>query len=98
MAALGNDPHHWLKLQSSLDLTPTLAWELFVRRIGALPQPAVPAYTRVDTRLAWRVGRDTELALVGRNVFDPRHPEWGAAANRVEHEREWAVQWRWRLP
>jgi iron complex outermembrane receptor protein len=71
---------------------------VFLRHIGALPQPAVPSYTTVDMRLAWQAGPNTELALVGRNLYDPQHAEWGAAANRVEHERQWVLQWRWRLP
>jgi iron complex outermembrane receptor protein len=98
LPTLGNDPRHWVKLRSSMDLTPTLAWDVFLRHIGALPQPAVPSYTTVDMRLAWQAGPNTELALVGRNLSDPQHAEWGAAANRVEHERQWVLQWRWRLP
>jgi iron complex outermembrane receptor protein len=68
------------------------------RHIGALPQPFVPSYTTVDMRVAWQAGPHTELALVARNLSDPQHAEWGAAANRVEHERQWVLQWRWRLP
>jgi iron complex outermembrane recepter protein len=97
MAALGNDPKHWWQLRSSFDLTPQLAWELGVRRVGALPNPAVPAYTAVDSRLAWSPWRDFEMALVLRNLADPRHPEWGASPARTEFERSAALQLRWRL-
>jgi iron complex outermembrane receptor protein len=97
IASLGNDPRHWIKLRSSMDLTPRHTWELALRRFGALPQPAVPAYTAVDTRLAWQATPSVELALVGRNLFDKRHAEWGSPANRVEFERELLLQLRWRL-
>jgi iron complex outermembrane receptor protein len=41
----------------------------------------------VDARLAWRPNDQLELALVGRNLFDNRHPEFGASATRHEIER-----------
>jgi iron complex outermembrane receptor protein len=82
LATLGNDPRHWLSLRSSLDLGARWSWDVSVRRVGARPQPAVPAYTAFDSRLAWSSG-EWELALVLRNIGDPRHPEWGAPANRV---------------
>jgi iron complex outermembrane receptor protein len=94
-AALGNDPRHWLSLRSSLDLGERWAWDVSVRRVGARPQPAVPAYTAVDMRVAWTSG-PWELGLVLRNLADPRHPEWGVPANRVEHERSALLQLSWR--
>jgi iron complex outermembrane receptor protein len=96
LAVLGNDPRHWLSLRSSLDLGARWAWDVSVRRVGARPQPAVPAYTAIDSRLAWSTGNEWELALVLRNIGDPRHPEWGAPANRVEHQRSALLQLQWR--
>ena len=97
IAALGNDPRHWFKLRSSMDITPRHNWEVSLRHFGALPQQAVPAYTAVDTRLAWQASPSFEVALVGRNLFDSWHAEWGPAANRVEFERELLLQLRWQL-
>ncbi len=96
-ASLGNDPRHWWSLRSTVDLTPRLIWDLSVRRSGGLPAPAVPGYTDVDTRLAWSVTPDLEVALSVRNLADARHPEWGIAANRIEFGRSAALQFRWRL-
>ena len=95
--ALGNDPRQWWSLRSTADLTPRLAWQLSVRHVGALPAPSVPSYTAVDTRLAWSLSPSCELALSVQNVFDPKHAEWGAPANRVELERSFLVQLRWGL-
>lgn len=36
----------------------------------------IPAYTRVDLRAAWQVGKKLELGLVGQNLADDRHPEF----------------------
>jgi len=95
LAALGNDPRHWATLRSSLDLTAQAAWDLSVRRTGARPNPVVPAYTAVDTRLAWKPAPGTEVALAVMNLLDDGHPEWGAPANRVEHERSVQLQLHW---
>jgi hypothetical protein len=37
----------------------------------------VPAYAALDARLAGRVGL-WELAVIARNLFDDRHPEFGS--------------------
>jgi iron complex outermembrane receptor protein len=95
--ALGNDPRHAWSLRSSFDVSATLAWELSVRRVGALPNPIVPAYWAADTRLAWRVSPELELALTGQNLFERAHPEWGVAASRVEFRRALGLQLRWAL-
>jgi iron complex outermembrane receptor protein len=96
-ALLGNDPSHWWMLRSSLDITERQQFDVMLRRVGALKLPAVPAYTAVDLRYGWKLARDVEVGLVLRNLFDPDHAEWGAAANRVEHERSALVQLSWRL-
>jgi iron complex outermembrane receptor protein len=43
-----------------------------VRRVAALPDPQVPAYTAWDLRYGWRPRADLLLALIGRNLFQPR--------------------------
>ncbi|MEP7301839.1 MAG: TonB-dependent receptor [Caldimonas sp.] len=96
MASLGNDPHGYATLRSALDLGPAWSWDVDVRRVGARPNPAVPAYTAVDTRVAWKVTSYADLTLGVQNLFDRRHAEWGVAANRVEVERSAFVQLRLR--
>lgn len=44
--------------------------------VDSLPSLNVPAYTRLDARIGWRIQRDLELSLTGRNLFDPGHPEF----------------------
>ena len=96
MAALGNDPRHWWSLRSSLDLTPRLAWDLWLRGVGARPQPLVPAYTALNMRLAWAALPALEVALVLHNLNDPGHAEWGPPANRVELMRSAQLHLNWR--
>ena len=86
-SATGNDPDNWWKLRASLDLGPKHELDLMVRHYDPLPNPAVPEYTALDARFAWRATRSLELSLTGQNLTDKRHPEWGFAPGRPEFER-----------
>lgn len=95
--ALGNDPNYQWFLRSALDLTPAHEFDLDVRRVGALPQPAVDAYTAVDARLGWRARRDLELSLTLENLFDGAHPEFPQLTTQGEYGRTAFVKLVWRL-
>jgi iron complex outermembrane receptor protein len=95
VAAAGNDPKHQFNLRSSFDLAGNQHLEVMARYVGELPNPAVPAYTAVDARYAWQVRRELELSLTAQNLFDPRHPEFGAPATRSEIERGLFLRVRW---
>ena len=90
------DPSHFASVRSSWDLAPGQELDLSVRRVAALPRPAVPAYTSVDLRYGVQLGRDLDVSVIGRNLFDPRHAEYGAAPGRSEYERAVAVKLTWR--
>jgi len=38
---------------------------------------SLPAYWGADLRIAYRPKPGIEIAVVGQNLFDPQHPEWG---------------------
>jgi iron complex outermembrane receptor protein len=95
-AGHGNDPRRWIKLRSAVDLTSRHELDVMLRYVGALPSPVVPSYTAVDARLGWRVSRELELSLLLQNLFDRSHPEFGAAANRVEFRRGAFINVVWR--
>ena len=86
--AEGNDPRHQLGIRTAINLPHHAELEGFLRRVAALPAPAVPAYTELDIRASWAVSDDLEVALVGRNLLHASHPEFGPAGpRRVEIER-----------
>jgi len=93
---LGNDPGHQWSLGSSFDLGSNVEFDVTVRRVGALPNPALPAYTALDARLGWRPRNDLELSLAVQNMADPRHAEWGSVAARAQVERSafFKIVWR----
>jgi iron complex outermembrane receptor protein len=97
VANLGNDPHLQWNVRSSLNISPAGEFDVIVRHVGALPVPAVPAYTAVDARFAWRVSRELELALLGQNLFDARHHEFNAIAAASQIERRVFLKATWRM-
>jgi len=94
-SALGNDPSHQWMLRSAWDLTPAVDVDVSLRRIAALPDPAVEAYSALDVRIGWRPRSDLSLSLVARNLLDSQHPEFGAASGRSEIARSLFVQATW---
>jgi iron complex outermembrane receptor protein len=94
---LGNDPEFQWNLGASFNLSPRQELDVNLRHVGALPDPAVPAYTTVDLRYGWRMRRGLEVALIGRNLFDKSHPEFGAWPARSEIGRSLALRVEWAL-
>jgi iron complex outermembrane recepter protein len=97
VAGLGNDPHQQWNLRSSLDIGSRGEFDVLVRHVGALPSPAVQAYTAVDARLALRVSPTLELSVLGQNLFDPRHVEFNAVGAASQIERKVFVKATWKL-
>lgn len=79
-AGLGNDPSRIASLRSQWNVARAWDIDLAVRHVGALPSPAVPAYTVLDLSVAWRPMRAVELRLNVANVADRVHREFGTPA------------------
>jgi iron complex outermembrane recepter protein len=72
----GSSPRHEATAQSSLDISKRLQLDLVFRYVSALTAQNVPAYSTGDARFAWGFWRQMELSIVGRNLFQPHHPEY----------------------
>ena len=93
----GDSPQHQSFIRSSLSLPHQLAFDVTARYVGNLPHQQVPAYATSDVRLGWQATEGVELEIVGQNLFDPRHPEFGTPAARREVERSLRGRATWRL-
>ena len=93
--AAGNDPAHQFSARSAMNLPHNLEWDTALRVIGALPSPNVPSYVTLDTRLGWTVSKGVELSLIGFNLLDHDHPEFGAAPTRSELARAFYARIVW---
>lgn len=85
----GNDPHHQFLIQSMTNLPANFEFDSVLRYVDNLNQrgPLVPSYVSLDLRLGWRPTPNWEFAIVGQNLLDKRHPEFGAPATRQEIPR-----------
>lgn len=94
---LGNDPEHQWMLRSQASLSPAVEFDLTLRHVSALPQPAVPAYTVADLRLAWQARPGLELSLIGQDLGRPAHAEFNPADASRFGPRAW-LRLQWALP
>jgi iron complex outermembrane receptor protein len=96
-SALGDDPDYQWQLRSAFNLPRRQQLDLAVRRVAALPDPGVPAYTALDVRYAWRVSDALELSVVAQDLLDAGHPEFNAEPGRSDIGRNVMLQMRWSL-
>lgn len=82
----GNDPEHQFSLQSLVNLPANFQLDVTARYVSSLPSPVVPDYFTFDVRFAWQF-RNWEFAVVGQNLWDSQHAEFGAAGTRLEIPR-----------
>ncbi|MDP9053540.1 MAG: TonB-dependent receptor [Acidobacteriota bacterium] len=74
-----NTPQFQGQIRSSFDVTKRLDWDVLFWHVGRLRDGgdgAVPAYNRLDTRMAWRIGEAFEVSVTGQNLLTPLHAEF----------------------
>jgi outer membrane receptor protein involved in Fe transport len=92
-----NDPSHFWMLRSSYDISRDKEADFTLRHTGELPRPEVPSYTTMDLRFGWKIRPDPELSVVGQNLLNSSHAEFGAAATRSVFERRAILKLVWRI-
>ena len=81
------DPDFYSSIRSSYDLSSHVTIDSTLRYVDELEGSQVPAYTALDVRVAWEISPHLEISLVGQNLTDHSHPEFGASPGRSEYER-----------
>jgi iron complex outermembrane recepter protein len=74
-----NDARHVAIVTTRFDLSRDVNFDVMFRHASSLPNPKMHAFTTADAQLAWAPNPDWEFALIGRNLLDPRHPEFTTA-------------------
>jgi iron complex outermembrane receptor protein len=77
VSAEANDPPHLLTVRTSIDLPRDVELDAVLRSVGALPNPAVPAYTELTLRGGWFFTPRHDVWLVGQDLLHDRHQEAG---------------------
>ena len=75
--AAGNDPSYQFQLRSQMSPIQDLDFDVTLRTVDALTAPAVPGYTTMDARIAWRLLSWAEVAVTGFNLFDAQRLQAG---------------------
>jgi iron complex outermembrane receptor protein len=74
----GASPEQQATLRSMMDVRDDISLDAALRFVDELPTFDVDAYATLDLRIAWRPSDGLELAVMGRNLLDPGHPEFGS--------------------
>jgi iron complex outermembrane recepter protein len=80
----GTSPENQFMVRSSMDLPHHIMFDTALRFVDKLefPQPgiaptiSVPDYFELDARLAWRISKNWEVAVIGQNLLHDRHTEF----------------------
>lgn len=73
----GDSPQHMATVQSTFQFPRNFELDLDYRYMSALPDQKIPAYSTADAQLQWHFGEHFGLALIGRNLLQPYHFEYG---------------------
>jgi iron complex outermembrane receptor protein len=79
----GDSPSHQVYLHSSWNLRKDVDFDLMARYVDCLTSLDVPSYITMDLRLAWRPRKHLELAMVGQNLLQTYHYEFGQSTEIV---------------
>lgn len=93
----GDSPHNQFFLGSFIDLPSHWELDATVRYVDSLPHQHVRAYVAMDVRLGWRPTKNWEFSIVGQNLLDSRHPEFGATPStqkQIEQSIYGKITWQ----
>lgn len=95
----GSSPNHQVVIQSFLNLPRKLEFDQTVRYVSALPAQQVGSYLTADARFSWRATPKLEFSVVGQNLIQPRHAEFGGDPGPIVQVKRSAygkITFRWR--
>jgi len=97
--AEGQSPRNQASLRVRWDATDRMSVDGTLYYVDSLPAFQIESYVRFDLRLAWRLSDHLQFELVGQNLLDDTHREFGAPsdANAAVIERSVFGRLSWRL-
>ncbi len=96
----GLAPMDRVSLRSSWNWGKGHQFDVWLKYTSSMSNPAVPAYTALDLRYAWRISKQADVALVGQNLLGPRHLEFvpdTLPMQRTEVGRSLMIKGAWRF-
>jgi iron complex outermembrane receptor protein len=74
---LGSSPSSLVGFQSLFNLPKHFELDATYRYSSALPAQLVSSYSTADLRLGWHFGEGLDFSVVGQNLLQPSHKEFG---------------------
>ena len=96
----GTNPVHQGQLRSHLDLSRALSWDVSAYFVDRLPAPLIPAYTRADSQLTWRLAESAAVSFVGQNLLRDHHVEFNdplQSVNSSQIKRSAYAKFTWQF-
>lgn len=91
------DPEYSWMVRSNNYISERVELNSTLRHVAEVKGFELPSYTALDVQIAWAITPKLDLSLVGQNLLDSRHAEFGAAPGRSEFERTVFVKLVWGL-
>ena len=73
-------PNHQFSIRSMMNLPGDLELDSWIRYVDSVPSVDVDSYITLDARLGWNLTEKIELSIVGRNLLEKRHKEYGPSS------------------
>lgn len=90
--AEGESPRNQFSIRNLMDLGRTVTLDTWLRYVDSLPTYGLDHYVTLDARLGWQPQPNLELALVGKNLLNDNHTEFGTLfINIVPSELERSI-------
>lgn len=92
-------PHHQASLRSNWDVNEKLSLNTSLYYVGEMNQNNTGDYVRVDMNLGWKINDSMQFNLVGQNLLEDRHREYGSSTgiNATEIERSIFAKLTWQF-
>ena len=95
----GSSPRHQATIQSFFNLPRKLEFDQTYRYVSALPAQVVARYRTADARFSGHFARQMEWSVVGQNLLQPQHAEFGGdPGGLVGIKRSVYAQLTWKTP
>jgi outer membrane receptor protein involved in Fe transport len=88
LEAEGGIPNQQAQLRSNVNLPWRWQWTTSAYFVGRLNAQLIPSYTRLDTNLAWQASDRFSLGLVGQNLLQNLHWEYGGGGQSTMNPSE----------
>lgn len=95
---MGDSPRHQFQVRSLLDLPFDLQFDTMLYYVDVLPARGVSSYFKLDARLGWSPCKNFDLSIVGQNLIEDHHREFGpgflVSPNEIERSVYVKATWR----